>query len=500
MASFCLAGVSALVGTTLPCDAEVVDPAPPTVQALEAAPASLPQKNPDATFHAAPKALAKDAITQNWPSFLGPSHNLVSSETKLLKRFPKDGLKLVWEATRGSGYAAPAIVGDRLVMFHRVDNDEIVECLHRETGERFWRFSYAAPYRDRYGYNDGPRAAPVIAGDSVYTLGVSNVLHCLELSTGRVRWARDLAKEFKLKQNFFGCGAGPLVEGDKLIVNVGASGGPTVAAFELKTGKLAWGAGKDWGQSYASPIPADVHGKRRVFVFAGGESKPPTGGLMCVDPADGTVDFTFPWRGNRFESVNGSSPLIFGGDHVLVSECYGSGGALLQVAPDLKSFKQLWTNESFGTHFMVAMFRDGHLYGIDGHGPQDAFLVCVNAETGKELWRKQPEWREAIPVAAGPRVDVGEPRELTMSTYRAWLMPIGDDARVLMLGEFGHLLWVELSPTGYKELDRTRLFLAPETWTPPVLSRGLLYVCQNGDDRTSGKGPRLLCYDLRGTE
>ena len=87
-----------------------------------------------------------------------------------------------------------------------------------------------------------------------------------------------------------------------------------------------------------------------------------------------------------------------------------------------------------------------------------------------------------------------------MGTYRAWLMPIGDDARVLMLGEFGHLLWVDLSPQGYKELDRTRLFLAPETWTPPVLSRGLLYVCQNGEDRSTGKGPRLLCYDLRGSE
>jgi outer membrane protein assembly factor BamB len=460
----------------------------------------LPQKNPDATFHAAPKPLPKGAVTEDWPCFLGPSHKLVSTETKLLKQFPKDGLKLVWEATRGSGYAAPAILGERLVMFHRVGNEEVVECLHRETGERFWRFAYAAPYRDRYGYNDGPRAAPVIAGDSVYTLGVSNLLHCLELSTGRVRWSRDLAKDFKLKQNFFGCGATPLVDSGKLIVNVGAPGGPTVAAFDLQTGKLVWGAGKDWGQSYASPIPADVHGKHRVFVFAGGESKPPTGGLMCIDPKGGTVDFTFPWRGNRFESVNGSSPLIFGGDRVLVSECYGSGAALLQVAPDLNSVKQLWTNESFGTHFMVSIFRDGYLYGIDGHGPQDAFHVCVDANTGTEVWRTQPEWRERMPAAPGPRVGADEPRELTLGTYRAWLMPIGDDSRVLMLGEFGHLLWVDLSPNGYKERDRTRLFLAPETWTPPVVSRGLLYVCQNGEDRTSGKGPRLLCYDLRGTE
>ena len=42
-----------------------------------------------------------------------------------------------------------------------------------------------------------------------------------------------------------------------------------------------------------------------------------------------------------------------------------------------------------------------------------------------------------------------------MGTYRAWLMPV--DGRYLMLGEYGHLLWAELSPKGYKELDRAWL-------------------------------------------
>jgi outer membrane protein assembly factor BamB len=455
---------------------------------------AAPQKNPDATFHAPPKPLPKDAVTHEWASFLGPTHNLVSSETKLLKQFPKDGLAVVWEAKRGSGYSAPAIVGDQLVMFHRAGDEEVVECLHRETGERYWRCAYPSNYQDRYGYNDGPRAAPVIADGLVYTLGAKARLHCIEMATGRVRWQLDLMREFKLSQNFFGCGTTPLVAGDKLIVNIGADGGPTVAAFDLKTGKMLWGAGKDWGQSYAAPVPATIHGKQRVLVFAGGESSAPTGGLLCIDPENGKIDFNFPWRGRRRESVNGSSPLVFAGDRVLVSECYGSGGAVVQVAPDLSSTRTLWTNETFGTHFMVAMHKGGHLYGIDGHGPQDAFLVCVNADTGQEVWRTQPEWREKVAASGG-----GE-REMTLGTFRAWLMPVGDGPEVLCLGEFGHLLWVELTPKGYKQLDRTRLFLAMETWTPPVVSRGLLYICQNSEDRISGKGPRLLCYDLRQNE
>jgi outer membrane protein assembly factor BamB len=234
-----------------------------------------------------------------------------------------------------------------------------------------------------------------------------------------------------------------------------------------------------------------VLGRRRVFVFAGGESDPPSGGLLCIDPADGSVDFTFPWRGKRRESVNASSPLIFEGNRILISEAYGSGGTVLELteAPDNRlGYKQLWTNESFGTHFMTAVYKDGHLYGVDGHGPNDAFLVCVDAATGKEIWRTQPEWVDVVQGRTGPR-------KVRMGTYRAWIMPV--DGRFLMTGEFGHLLFADISPAGCKELSRCQLFLASESWTPPVLCHGLLYVSQNTPSTADSSPPRLLCYDLR---
>lgn len=465
------------------------DPAPPQVRALPPAPAPIPQPHADLTFHAAPRPLPAGAVTSDWAHFLGPTFDCRSPETKLAADFPGNGPPLVWEVKKGSGYAAPVIAGERLVLFHRVGDEERVDCLHPATGQRHWSFAYPSAYRDRYGYSDGPRASPTIAGDSVFAFGAEGKLHCLELSTGRVRWRRDIREEFKLTQNFFGVGSTPLVEGDKLIINVGAKGGPCVAAFDVATGKLLWGAGGEWGPSYAAPVPATLHGRRRVLVFAGGESNPPTGGLLCVDPATGKVDFTFPWRGDRRESVNASAPLVLDNDKVFISECYGAGGALLQVNPD-GTAKEVWTNESFGTHFMTAVRKDGHLYGVDGHGPHDAFLVCVELATGKEVWRMQPEWEQTVEGRAGPR-------RLRMGTYRAWLMPVG--GRFLCLGEFGHLLWADLMPGGFKPLDRAELFLAGETWTPPVLSRGLLYVCQNTATSDAARTqPRLLCYDLRG--
>jgi hypothetical protein len=104
--------------------------------------------------------------------------------------------------------------------------------------------------------------------------------------------------------------------------------------------------------------------------------------------------------------------------------------------------------------------------------------------TGKAAWRETPEWNETV---GG--------RQVTVGTYRGSLLAV--DGSYLCLGELGHLMWMDLTPRGYKEISRAWLFQARESWTLPVLSRGLLYVVQNTREVTRANGPRLLCYDLR---
>ena len=270
------------------------------------------------------------------------------------------------------------------------------------------------------------------------------------------------------------------------IVNVGAPGGPCVVGLDKTTGREVWRAGKEWGPSYASPVPAVVHGKRRVFVFAGGESNPPTGGLMSIDPANGRVDFAFPWRSRTYESVNASCPVVFD-NKVFVSASYRTGGALVEIRPDF-THRRLWTTQEFGLHFNTPIYKDGYLYGFDGRNEPDASLACVDAATGKVVWRETPEWTETIEAG-------GRRQQQLVGTYRGSLLAV--DGQFLCLGELGHLLWMDLTPKGYKEVSRAWLFAARESWGLPVLSRGLLYVAQNTRDMLTGARPRLLCYDLR---
>lgn len=462
------------------------DPAPPTVQNPPAQPDPAPSANTDVRFHKKPKPLAKGAVTQDWPWFLGPTHNGVSAETKLSHKFGFSGPPLVWEMKKGTGYSSPSIAGGRLVFLHREGNQEIVECLKPDTGERYWRYQYPTSYQDRYGYNNGPRASPVIDGDRVYTLGAEGKLFCFRLATGQILWKRDLLKEFKIPQDFFGVTGTPLLEGDRLILNAGVPRGPTVIAIDKMNGRMLWGAGEEWGASYASPIPATVHGKRRVFVFAGGESEPPTGGLIALDPANGAVDFSFPWRSKSYESVNASCPVIFGSS-VFISASYKTGGALLDIGADFKH-KTAWTTPEFGLHFNTPVYKDGFLYGFDGRNEPDASLAAIDARTGKVAWRTTPEWEETFEIN-------GTPRKQVVGTFRGNLL--WADGQFLVLGELGHLLWMDLTPKGHKEGSRAWLFAARQTWSLPVLSQGLLYIVQHDRDMLKATGPRLLCYDVR---
>jgi hypothetical protein len=103
------------------------DPAPPQAASFPAD-ATLKEATtfPGLTFHAAPKPLPEGAVTADWPRFLGPSDDAKTPETQLLDRFPEGGLKKVWEMKTGNSYTSPAIVAGRMVVFHRLDDEEVI--------------------------------------------------------------------------------------------------------------------------------------------------------------------------------------------------------------------------------------------------------------------------------------------------------------------------------------------------------------------------------------
>lgn len=421
-------------------------------------------------------ALPFPSPAADWPRFLGPTQNSHSSETGLLHDFPENGPPILWEIEHGLSHTAPVIAANHLVFIHLVESEEVIQCHDPATGRLIWKHAYPVQAGSSYGNPDAPRCGPVIdpGRELVFTVGLAGDLLCLRLKTGEPVWKRNLDTDFGKAPFFFARGSCPLPWKDQLILNSG--GRSCVISLDPATGKTLWEAKHDWQASYASPIPANFHGRDAILVFAGGMGDPPSGGLLVIDPRNGALAGSFPWRARLFTSVNAASPVI-AGDGVFITEGYDRGGAFLDIAPDFQP-KLRWEAKGFGCQFSTPVFHDGHLYGFSGTTEAASELVCYETAAGKEKWR----FGQPLDVSIN-----GRKRQVLLG--RGSLLHV--DGSFLALGEFGTLAWLDLSPEGVKVRSVTQLFLAPETFGIPALSDGRLYVLQNGNPR------RLICYDLR---
>jgi outer membrane protein assembly factor BamB len=374
----------------------------------------------------------------DWPQFLGPQRNGISAEKNLAAVWPKHGPPVLWQRDVGEGFSGPVIAGDRLILFHRVGDHEVVECLHATTGKPQWKFAYATNYSDALGKGDGPRATPTIAGNRVITLGAAGVLTCLDLEKGTKMWSKPLLDDYKVPPSYFGVGTSPIVIDNRVLVNVGAKGAGIVA-FALDDGSVAWNATDD-GPSYSSPVIATV-GKQRLAVFF------TRFGADLLDVKTGEVRYRQKWRARYDASVNAATPLVIG-DRLFFSTCYETGALLLKLKAD-GSAEEVWQGEDvMDNHYNTAIYRDGYLYGVHGRQEKGPDFRCVNLATKKIAWDQK--------------------------RFGCATMVFADD-RLIVLTEAGDLVLVEATPQAYRELARAHVFNAGPCRAQIALANGKLY-------------------------
>lgn len=401
---------------------------------------------------AGPMPVANPAT--DWPCLFGPTHQSIAPAELKLPTWSKLGLRELWRRMLGTGYSCPVIVGDRLLIFHREKDSELVECLNAATGAEIWKFAYSTSYVDRYGYNNGPRCTPIVDGNRVYTFGAEGKLYAIDFATGKEIWFRAINVDYNVEQGFFGVGATPWLEKDRLIINAGGKeSNAGIIAVDTATGKTIWQATSD-GASYATPYAATIHNQRHVFVFT-------EAGLVDVEPEQGKVRWSIPFRSRSYESVNATSPDV-AGDVVIVSASYNTGTLVVRIKPD-GSYEQLWKKERpLDSHFSNLILRDGLVYGFSGRHEQGATFRCVELETGNVRWK----WETLL--GRGSSVRFGE--------------------QMLLWGERGHLVGVTANPEGVRVHSYTAVpLLEGPCWTPPAVAGSRLYLRNEST---------ILCLDL----
>lgn len=382
--------------------------------------------------------LAACAPAEDWPQFLGPTRNGVYSGADLAAKWSPAGPAVVWKKDVGQGFSAPVVAQGRLILFHRIGDKEVIEALDAATGKPIWKFDYPTSYRDDFGFDEGPRAAPAIAAGRIYTFGAEGSLHCLDFNTGKKLWSVDTHAKFKVRKGYFGAACSPVVDDGRVLMNIGGSSGAGLVAFDAANGNTLWKA-TDQEASYSSPVIATINGARHALFFT-------RAGLVDADPATGKVRYQFPWRARMQASVNAAAPIVVG-DMVFLSSSYGTGAVLLQIGAN--GLKQIWSSDDALTnHYATSVYKDGFLYGYHGRQEEGPSLRCVEFKTGKVRWN--------------------------VDGFRAGTITLAGD-RLLIQREGGELVLAEAIPAEYKVISTAKV-LPGTVRSYPAIANGRYYV------------------------
>lgn len=388
------------------------------------------------------------SLAADWPQWLGPNRNGVSTES--VEPW-KGELKTLWRQPLGEGHSGPVVAKGRVFIHTKVAGKEKEEiaAFDAKTGKEIWRTTYDRPaFTNIYG--NGPRSTPLVDGDRVHTVSPTGILGCWDFATGEEKWKLDLLKDFNAKNLFFGVSTSPVIDGDKLLIMVG---GPeaSIVALDKVTGKTLWKSGADRA-SYASPIITE-QGKQKLGLFLTQQ------GVVAIDPSNGNQFWKFPLVDRLNESS--TTPVRIGDVIFASSVTYGSVGLKMTMKDDKPAHERLWKN-GLNSYFATPVAHGEHLYAVfvTGIVNPTAELHCLDPQTGKSLW---------------VRPNVGK--------YHATALLAKD--RLLLLEEGGDLVLIDPNPKEYKELARAKV--CGQTWAHPALSDGRLFVRD---------GKELVCVEL----
>jgi hypothetical protein len=392
-------------------------------------------------------------VAQDWPGYLGPNRNGTSAETGLLRAWPQSGPKVLWTAPVGPGYGGPVVSGGKVYLLDRDDAvGDKLRCLDFATGKELWSFAYDAPGRFDH---PGSRTTPIIDGNNVYTSGPLGDLYCLNTSTHKPVWNKNVWKEsgggqlprWVLTQN-------PLIYRNLVIVAAQTSQAGVVA-YDKLTGELKWKSPVlSGGAGYVSPSLVKIGGEDHlVMIMAsrGGGRNASGGSVNGLDPLSGKVLWTY----SNWQCAIPVHHAVDAGDgRVLITGGYSAGAAMIKVqkaADGSYSVAELFKNINFGAHTQPPILFKEHFYVPYTINERSDGLVCMTLD-GKVKWKTGDE----------PSFDKGG------AVLADGLLLIVDGNKTLYL--------VEPDPSGFKPLAKAELLESGENWAPIALSDGKLLI------------------------
>jgi len=401
--------------------------------------------------------------THTWPQLFGPNRDGISEETGWSTEFPQGEPEVLWRKRKiGIGFSSFAVYGGDLYTMGSDGENDILYCFSRTTGKERWRHEYPCRlYASQH--EGGPASTPAVDEEGVYILSREGLFRKLSRDNGDPIWSLLIPTTMGATPPHFGFTCSPLLEGERIYLDVGA-----LLAFDKRTGELAW-LSTGFFPSHSSPIAFECFDVPLVAGFNGY-------GLTVANRDNGREVCRFRWK--TFTDINAVIPIVHE-NRVFISSGYRTGGAVVELASstvlasadsidgatihlstvseETANFPEVvWQNKEMSNHYSTSILFEGHLYGFD-----EATVKCVDFETGQPIWGQDGFGKGSLFIA---------------------------DGKLVILSEQGELAFAHATPEGYSEISRAHI-LGGKCWTAPVLSEGLLYARNASGD--------VVCLDLR---
>jgi outer membrane protein assembly factor BamB len=317
------------------------------------------------------------ASAQDWTQWRGPSRDGIVPAAVIPKQWPTS-TKRAWTVEVGEGYSSPVVANGRAFLHSRRDPEEIVTAIDIATGKVVWQQKYTAAFaKNQYAtaMAKGPNSTPMIAGNRLFTLGVTGILTAWNIADGTIAWRQDYSSSIDTSKLFCGTAMSPMLEGGSLIVQVGSDvHGGRVLALDPATGKERW-ASKGPGPGYASPVAATIDGVRQIVTMTNGS-------IIGIDARNGaslwSIAFPDEWHENIVTPIWTGRMLIVSGTR------QGTHAYAIARAGSAWAPKPVWKNADVTMYTASPVYADGTIYGLSNK--RRGQFVALDAETGTVKW------------------------------------------------------------------------------------------------------------------
>lgn len=403
---------------------------------------------------------AFSAAGENWPQYRGPERTGIVTEKNLAQTWPEAGPKELWRNKTGTGFASPVGADGKVYDFYLDAGNatDVLEAFDAASGKSLWKQSVPTKYNQQF---PGTRCTPVVDGERIYTYGADAQLIARNLADGAEAWKVDVMTESGSVQrpaaDNWGNSSSPLIDGDMIYVQVRENGNAAVC-IDKKSGKVVWKSEAREG-GYASPVMADVGGKKQLLCFASKH-------LIGMDPATGKTlwvlrsDFETQYR------INATMPIVHDGK-VFLSCSYNNQRCGLYDLTKISDAgpEKVWEGKQITARFQAPILDDGYLYANS-----EGTLKCVRWSDGKVVWKS---------AGSDKLLGIG-----------GAMVRFGGDKIICMNSEVGSLSLIKATPEGMEKLRTLKRFVqGNQIWATPLVMNGKLYI-QSKDE--------LSAYDIGG--